>query len=288
MTGAERKDIEFYIKLALKEDVGDGDHTSLACVPADAKGKAILIAKEAGIIAGIEVAEMVYAIVDKKTLFKALKKDGEKIEVGDKIWEVEGFSRSILTAERLSLNYVQRMSGIATQTNRLVELIKGTKTTLLDTRKTTPNNRIFEKMAVKMGGGSNHRFGLFDMILIKDNHIDFAGGVVEAIDSVEKYIKSINKKMEVEVEVRNNAELDKVLQRGGVNRIMLDNFSVQDLKKAVDKIDRRYQSEASGGITEASLKEYASTGVDFISVGALTHHVSSLDLSLKAVHQRFC
>lgn len=284
MTPQERTAAEFYIRLALKEDVGDGDHTSLACVPETARGEAVLVAKEAGVLAGVEVAETVYRLVDPHIDFKALKHDGDRLAVGDRVWTVSGASRSILTAERLSLNYVQRMSGIATQTRRLVDMLAGTRTTLLDTRKTTPNNRVFEKMAVRIGGGSNHRFGLFDMILIKDNHIDFAGGVVEAVQAAEAYLKANGLKLPVEVEVRNEAELEAVLRHGGVQRIMLDNFTVPDLKKAVEKIGGRYETEASGGITEATLKDYASTGVDFISVGGLTHHVASLDLSLKAVH----
>ncbi|MDE5742865.1 MAG: carboxylating nicotinate-nucleotide diphosphorylase, partial [Bacteroidales bacterium] len=260
------------------------DHTSLACVPETARGEAVLVAKEAGVLAGVEVAETVYRLVDPHIDFKALKHDGDRLAVGDRVWTVSGASRSILTAERLSLNYVQRMSGIATQTRRLVDMLAGTRTTLLDTRKTTPNNRVFEKMAVRIGGGSNHRFGLFDMILIKDNHIDFAGGVVEAVQAAEAYLKANGLKLPVEVEVRNEAELEAVLRHGGVQRIMLDNFTVPDLKKAVEKIGGRYETEASGGITEATLKDYASSGVDFISVGGLTHHVASLDLSLKAVH----
>lgn len=284
MTPQEKTAAEFYIRLALKEDVGDGDHTSLACVPASARGEAVLVAKEAGVLAGVEVAETVYRIVDPHVTFTALKQDGERVAVGDRVWMVEGSSRSILTAERLSLNYAQRMSGIATHTRRLVDMLAGTRTTLLDTRKTTPNNRVFEKMAVRIGGGSNHRFGLFDMILIKDNHIDFAGGVVEAVQAAEAYLKANGLKLPVEVEVRDEAELDAVLRHGGVQRIMLDNFTVPALKQAVEKIGGRYETEASGGITEATLRDYASTGVDFISVGSLTHHVASLDLSLKAVH----
>ena len=284
MSAEEKRAVAFYIALALKEDVGEGDHTSLACVPATAKGEAVLVAKEAGVLAGVEVAEMVYKAVDENTVFTALKHDGDRLQVGDRIWTVKGSSRSILTAERLSLNYVQRMSGIATHTRRLVDMLVGTRTTLLDTRKTTPNNRVFEKMAVRIGGGSNHRFGLFDMILIKDNHIDFAGGVVQAVKAAQDYLKAKGLTLPIEVEVRNETELEAVLQHGGVQRIMLDNFAVPALKKAVQHIGGRYETEASGGITEATLKDYASTGVDFISVGGLTHHVASLDLSLKAVH----
>lgn len=271
-----------YIRQALREDVGDGDHTTLACIPAATCGKAVLIAKEAGVIAGVEIARMVYAEVDPQVQFTACVRDGDEVKVGDHIFKVSGPSRSILTAERLSLNYIQRMSGIATQTRRLVNLMGKSKTVLLDTRKTTPNNRIFEKMAVKMGGGSNHRFGLYDMIMLKDNHIDFAGGISKAIDAVHAYLKENGKNLAIEIEVRNFDELGEVLEHGGVNRIMLDNFSVEDVSKAVDLIGHRYETEASGGITEETLPLYAQTGVDYISVGALTHRIRSLDLSLIA------
>lgn len=272
-----------YIRLALKEDVGDGDHTSLACIPEEAKGKAVLVAKEAGVLAGLEVARMVYEEVDSRIVFTPLLEDGQEIQVGDRIFIVEGPSRSILTAERLSLNYIQRMSGIATHTRRLVKMIGESKTTLLDTRKTTPNNRVFEKMAVRIGGGSNHRFGLFDMILIKDNHIDFAGGIKEALDAVHFYLEAKGKQLPIEIEVRSFEELEQVLQHGGVDRIMLDNFPVDKIREALRRIDGRYETEASGGINMDNLAEYASTNVDFISVGALTHHVNALDLSLKAM-----
>lgn len=288
MMSEEEKVIRNYIRLALQEDVGDGDHTSLSCIPASAKGKAVLVAKEEGVIAGIGIARMVYEEVDPKTVFTPLVQDGAEVKKGDRIFEVEGFSRSILTAERLSLNYIQRMSGIATQTRRLVNLIasvptdNGCRTTLLDTRKTTPNNRIFEKMAVKIGGGNNHRFGLFDMILIKDNHIDFAGGIEKAIDAVHAYLQEKGKNLPIEIEVRNFDELNRVMKHGGVNRVMLDNFTPEDLRKALKVVDGKYETEASGGITEQTLPLYAATGVDFISVGALTHHIAALDLSLKA------
>lgn len=273
-----------YIRLAIREDVGDGDHTTLSCIPASARGKAVLVAKEAGVIAGMDVARMVYGEVDPQVKFTPFVKDGDEVDVGDKVFEVEGASRSILTAERLSLNYIQRMSGIATHTRSLVELIgKESKTVLLDTRKTTPNNRVFEKAAVKVGGGRNHRFGLFDMILIKDNHIDFAGGIGQAIDSVHAYLKEKGKDLAIEIEVRSFDELEQVLRHGGVNRIMLDNFRPEDIEKAVAMIAGKYETEASGGITRETLARYAATGVDFISVGALTHHINSLDLSLKAV-----
>lgn len=272
-----------YIRLALREDVGDGDHTTLACIPVSAQDKAVLIAKEGGVIAGLEVAAMVFHEVDSDIVFTPLVEEGQEVAMGDHVFSVEGSSRSILTAERLSLNYIQRMSGIATHTRRLVRLIGHSKTTLLDTRKTTPNNRVFEKMAVRIGGGSNHRFGLFDMILIKDNHIDFCGGIDQALDTVRQYLEQTGKKLPVEIEVRDFEELDQVLRHGGVTRIMLDNFSVSDLRKALEIIDHRYETEASGGINERNLAEYASTNVDFISVGALTHHVNALDLSLKSL-----
>lgn len=272
-----------YIRLALREDVGDGDHTTLACIPASAQDKAVLIAKEGGVIAGLEVAAMVFHEVDSDIVFTPLVEEGQEVAMGDHVFSVEGSSRSILTAERLSLNYIQRMSGIATHTRRLVRLIGHSKTTLLDTRKTTPNNRVFEKMAVRIGGGRNHRFGLFDMILIKDNHIDFCGGIDQALDTVHQYLEQTGKKLPVEIEVRDFEELDQVLRHGGVTRIMLDNFSVSDLRKALEIIDHRYETEASGGINERNLAEYASTNVDFISVGALTHHVNALDLSLKSL-----
>lgn len=272
-----------YIRAAIKEDIGDGDHTTLSCIPASAQGKAVLVAKEAGVIAGMEVAEMVYKEVDSQVAFTPLMKDGSEVKPGDQVFAVAGASRSILMAERLSLNYIQRMSGIATYTRRLTKLMGESKTILLDTRKTTPNNRVFEKAAVKIGGGKNHRFGLFDMILIKDNHIDFAGGINKAIDSVHAYLKEKNLSLNIEIEVRSFDELEQVLAHGGVNRIMLDNFSVEDMRKAVARIDGKYETEASGGINEQTLAAYASTGVDYISVGALTHHISSLDLSLKAV-----
>ncbi|MDR0763011.1 MAG: carboxylating nicotinate-nucleotide diphosphorylase [Bacteroidales bacterium] len=278
------------IQQAIKEDVGDGDHTSLATVPPSATGKAVLIAKEDGIIAGMEIAELVYKTIDPNTIFTTLKQDGDKINIGDKIFEVEGLSRSILTAERLSLNYIQRMSGIATHTRRLVQAIKaaGSTTTLLDTRKTTPNNRIFEKIAVRIGGGSNHRFGLFDMILIKDNHIDFAGGTVKALDKVKDYLSNTDKQLKVEIEVRTMQELQEVMEWGernpnGLHRIMLDNFTPDTLTQALSIIAKKYETEASGGITEKNLFDYAVTNVDFISIGALTHHIKALDLSLRAI-----
>ncbi len=274
--------IDDIITRALAEDLGDGDHTSQACIPANAKGKARLLVKEPGIIAGIEIARRVFEKVDKNTIFTQILNDGDIIKPGDIAFTVEGNPVSILSSERLALNFMQRMSGIATKTNQMQKLLDGLNTKLLDTRKTTPNLRTIEKMAVKMGGGENHRFGLFDMIMIKDNHVDFSGGIANAINNVKNYLKAKNKDLKIEIEVRNFDELNEVLAIGGINRIMLDNFTPDNLCKAVELIDGRYETEASGGITESTLRIYAETGVDYISVGSLTHHIKSLDLSLKA------
>lgn len=274
--------IDDIITRALAEDLGDGDHTSLACIPADAQGKARLLVKEPGIIAGIEIARRVFEKVDKKTIFTQILNDGDIINPGDIAFTVEGNPVSILSSERLALNFMQRMSGIATKTYQMQKLLEGLNTKLLDTRKTTPNLRTIEKMAVKMGGGENHRFGLFDMIMIKDNHVDFSGGIINAINNVKNYLKARNKDLKIEIEVRNFEELNQVMATGGIHRIMLDNFTPENLKKAVELIDGRYETEASGGITESTLRIYAETGVDYISVGSLTHHIKSLDLSLKA------
>ena len=271
------------IRLALEEDLGDGDHTSLATIPAEARGKVGLLVKESGVVAGIEVARKVFEAVDKSIEFQAFMQDGDAVEPGDTVFEAQGLSRSLLTAERLALNFMQRMSGIATRTARMVALTRGTRAKILDTRKTTPLLRELEKYAVKAGGGHNHRFGLYDMMMIKDNHIDFAGGIKPAIDAAHRYLQSTGKSLKIEIEVRNPGELDEVLARGGIHRIMLDNFTPEDMQKAVEKIAGRYETEASGGITEESLPRYAATGVDYISVGALTHHIKSLDLSLKAL-----
>lgn len=271
------------ITQALQEDVGDGDHTSLACIPKTAQGSAVLWVKEAGILAGVEVARQVFFQVDPSLEFRKLLDDGTRIKPGDKAFEISGSSRSILKGERLALNFMQRMSGIATQTRRIVDLLDGTRAKILDTRKTSPNLRLLEKMAVKIGGGENHRFGLYDMMMIKDNHIDFAGGIKQAIDAANDYLQQNKKNLAIEIEVRNFDELSQVLERGGVQRIMLDNFLPPDLKKAVDIIAGRYETEASGGITEQTIRAYAETGVDYISVGALTHQIRSLDLSLKAM-----
>ncbi len=268
---------------SLEEDLGDGDHSSLSTIPADSKGKARLVAKEDGIIAGLRIAKMVYKAVDEKTEFNAFVNDGDTVKIGDTVFEVEGKSISILSAERLALNFMQRMSGVASTTKKYVDIIAGTPTTLLDTRKTTPLMRELEKEAVKLGGGDNHRMGLFDMIMIKDNHIDFAGGIVEAISACNEYLKAKNKSLKIEIEVRSFDELKQVMDYGNVDRIMLDNFNPEKLAKALKIIDGKYETEASGGITIDTIRDFAETGVDFISVGALTHHIKSLDLSLKAV-----
>ncbi len=277
------RSLDEIIAQALQEDIGDGDHTSLACIPQTATGSAVLTVKEAGVLAGVDVAKQVFFQVDPTLEFRAFIKDGTSVSPGDVVFEVKGSSRSILTGERLALNFMQRMSGIATQTRRLVDLLNGTKAKILDTRKTTPNLRLLEKMAVKTGGGENHRFGLYDMIMIKDNHIDFAGGIKQAIDATHEYLQRTQKKLAIEIEVRNFDELSQVLERGGVQRIMLDNFSPADLKKAVEIIAGRYETEASGGITESTIRNYAETGVDYISVGALTHQIRSIDFSLVAM-----
>jgi nicotinate-nucleotide pyrophosphorylase (carboxylating) len=275
--------IQKFISQALAEDTGDGDHTSLACIPSTAKGKARLLVKESGILAGVDLAFQTFKAVDPSLKIKILLKDGSKINPGDIVLTVEGKSQSILLAERLVLNCMQRMSGIATKTNRLVELCKGTKAKVIDTRKTTPTIRGLEKWAVVIGGGANHRIGLYDMILIKDNHIDYAGGIKAAIEATNGYLKAKKKKLRIEIEARNLEEVKQILAVGRVHRIMLDNFSYADLRKAVKLIAGKYETEASGGITEKTIKKYAQCGVDFISVGALTHTVKSLDLSLKAI-----
>ena len=275
--------VKQFILSALAEDMGDGDHTSLSCIPASAKGKAHLLVKENGIIAGVQLAVQIFKQVDKNLKVTLFIEDGASIKKGDIILTVEGKAQSILLAERLVLNCMQRMSGIATYTNKLVQLCKGTPAKVIDTRKTTPNIRGLEKWAVVIGGGANHRIGLYDMILIKDNHIDYAGGIKQAIEAANSYLKQKNKKLKIEVEARNLNEVKQILAIGKVNRIMLDNFSIVDLKKAIALINHRYETEASGGITQKNIKSYAKCGVDFISVGALTHNIKSLDLSLKAI-----
>ncbi len=268
------------ISMALREDVGDGDHSTLACIPSTASGKAKMVAKKEGVLCGVEVGTRVFLMVDDSLKVTCLKHDGDTLRVGDIVMTVEGHSGSILTAERTALNFMQRLSGIATETRQMVRMLDGLHTRLLDTRKTTPNMRLLEKYAVKCGGGTNHRIGLYDMVMLKDNHIDFAGGIAQAIDRTHAYLQQKGKNLKIEIEVRNLDELDQVLQHGGVNRIMLDNFDVDMLREAVRRIDGRYETEASGGITAETLRNYAETGVDFISVGALTHHIKSLDLSL--------
>jgi nicotinate-nucleotide pyrophosphorylase (carboxylating) len=274
--------IHQFIKNALTEDVGDGDHTSLSTIPSGTQGKAKLIIKEDGILAGIELALEIFKEVDANLKVDVLLGDGTKVKVGDIALTVSGSTHSILIAERLVLNCMQRMSGIATKTHRIVSLLKTTKTKILDTRKTTPGLRYLEKWAVRIGGGVNHRIGLYDMILIKDNHVDYAGGISNAITAAQKYLVDQNKMLQIEIEVRNLEELSQVLAIGGVDRIMLDNFSFENLRAAVALIDGRFITEASGGITEENVAEYAACGVDFISMGALTHSVKSLDMSLKA------
>jgi nicotinate-nucleotide pyrophosphorylase (carboxylating) len=276
--------IEDIIQHALAEDLGTGDHSSLATIPRDATGRAHLFIKEDGVVSGIEVARKVFQTIDPKLVFVGLIDDGERVKRGDIAFTVTGKSISILSGERLALNFMQRMSGIATNTRRMVDEIAGLHTKLLDTRKTTPNLRLLEKMAVRAGGAYNHRFGLFDMILIKDNHVDFAGGISQAIKATEKYLAENNLHLKIEIEVRNFDELKEVLEHGGVDRIMLDNFSVDGIKAALKLIAARYETEASGNITFENIRSYAQTGVDFISSGALTHHIKSLDMSLKAVH----
>lgn len=280
--------IKTFIRNAINEDVGDGDHTSLACISNSKIGKAKLIIKENGIIAGIEIAQLILKEFDGSFKLEMLKKDGDKCKAGEVAFILEGRAIKILKAERLVLNVMQRMSGIATQTNLYVEKLKGLKTKILDTRKTTPNFRYFEKEAVKIGGGFNHRFGLFDMILIKDNHIDYAGGISNSIKCVNDYLLKNNKNLKVEIEARKISDVKEIIRIGNVQRIMLDNFSIKDTKTAVKLINNksgsnRIEIESSGGITITNIRKYAECGVDYISVGALTHHVKSLDLSLKAL-----
>ncbi len=270
------------IDLAFAEDIGDGDHTTLCCIPEDAMGKSHLLIKEDGILAGVEVAKRVFARFDPTLEVEVLIGDGAKVKKGDVAMVVSGKVRSLLQTERLMLNIMQRMSGIATMTHKYVERLKGTRTHVLDTRKTTPGMRILEKQAVKIGGGMNHRIGLFDMILLKDNHVDFAGGIKNAIDRCHKYLKENSLDLKIEIEVRNFNEIQQVLDCGGVDRIMFDNFSVDDTRTAVEMIAGRYETESSGGITFDTIRQYAECGVDFISVGALTHSVKGLDMSFKA------
>ena len=270
------------IDLAFAEDIGDGDHTTLCCIPDTAMGKSHLLIKEDGILAGVEVAKRVFARFDPTMQVEVLIGDGAHVKKGDIAMIVSGKVRSLLQTERLMLNIMQRMSGIATMTAKYVERLKGTKTHVLDTRKTTPGLRMLEKQAVKIGGGMNHRIGLFDMILLKDNHIDFAGGIANAINRCHEYLKEKGLDLKIEIEVRNFDELRQAMECGGINRIMLDNFSVENTKKAVEMVGGKYETESSGGITFDTIRDYAECGVDFISVGALTHSVKGLDMSFKA------
>lgn len=276
-------DVDDFIRRALVEDVGDGDHTTLSTIPAEAMGKARLLVKQEGILAGMEVARNVFAQVDSALTFAPVLQDGAIIQPGDVAFYIEGPSRSITIGERLALNFMQRMSGIATKTHRIQSLIADTKCKLLDTRKTTPGFRYFEKEAVRVGGGVNHRFGLYDMILVKDNHVDFAGGVPQALQQVKNYLTHTGKSLRVEVEARNMKEVMQIVESGIAFRVLLDNMTPAQIAEAVQWIDGRLETEASGGITEVNIREYALAGVDYVSMGALTHQIQSLDLSLKAV-----
>ncbi|MBO7259094.1 MAG: carboxylating nicotinate-nucleotide diphosphorylase [Paludibacteraceae bacterium] len=276
-------DYKHFISLWFAEDIGDGDHTTLSSIPAEAIGTSRLIIKEEGVIAGVEVAKEIFHSFDPELKMEVYIQDGTEVKPGDVAFEVTGKIQSLLQTERLMLNIMQRMSGVATTTRRYAKALEGTKTHVLDTRKTTPGLRLLEKEAVKIGGGMNHRIGLFDMILLKDNHVDFAGGIAKAIDRAHDYLKAKGKDLKIEIEVRNFDELNQVLEHGGVNRIMLDNFTPENTKKAVEMIAGRFETESSGGITFDTLRTYAECGVDFISVGALTHSIKSLDMSFKAV-----
>ncbi|MDD2607611.1 carboxylating nicotinate-nucleotide diphosphorylase [Lascolabacillus sp.] len=275
--------INSLLELAFAEDIGDGDHTTLCSIPASEVGSSKLLIKEEGILAGVDVAKDVFHKFDPELKVEVFIEDGAQVKPGDVAFVVTGKVQSLLQTERLVLNLMQRMSGIATITNKYVKLLEGTKTKVLDTRKTTPGLRMLEKQAVKIGGGENHRIGLFDMILLKDNHVDFAGGIKNAITRAKQYLKEKNKDLKIEIEVRNFDELNEALNVGGVDRIMLDNFTVEDTRKAVEIVNGRVELESSGGITFETIRDYAVTGVDYVSVGALTHSVKSLDMSLKAI-----
>ncbi len=274
--------VDALIEQSIKEDIGDGDHSSLSCIPASAKGRMKLLVKQDGIIAGVEIAERILRRLDPEVRFEKLIDDGTSVKVGDIVFYVEGRTITLLQAERILLNVMQRMSGVATQTALYVKALEGTGTRVLDTRKTTPGMRVLDKMAVKLGGGENHRMGLFDMIILKDNHIDFAGGITKALAKTRAYLASKGKDIKIEVEVRSLDDIREVFAAGGADRIMLDNFTPELTREAVALIDHRCEVESSGGITMANMREYAEAGVDFISVGALTHQIKSLDLSLKA------
>lgn len=276
-------DFEQLISLWFAEDIGDGDHTTLSCIPASAMGKSQLIVKENGVLAGVEVAREIFRAFDPELKMTVFIADGAEVKVGDVAFVVEGKVQSLLQTERLMLNIMQRMSGVATCTREFVKALEGTKTRVLDTRKTTPGLRLLEKEAVKIGGGVNHRIGLYDMILLKDNHVDFAGGIDKAILRAQSYLKEKGKDLKIEIEVRNFDELAQVMAVGGVQRIMLDNFTPENTRKAVEIIAGKYETESSGGITFATLRDYAECGVDYISVGALTHSVKSMDMSFKAL-----
>jgi nicotinate-nucleotide pyrophosphorylase (carboxylating) len=271
------------ISNAIREDVGNGDHSSLACIPNEATGKAKLLVKDAGIIAGVAFAEMIFNYVDSSLRIEIFIKDGQKVAYGDVVFHVSGSSQSILKAERLVLNSMQRMSAIATKTNNFVKLVEGTKTKILDTRKTTPGFRACEKWAVTIGGAENHRFALYDMIMLKDNHIDFAGGITKAIQKTKEYLKNENRNLKIIVEARNLVEIEEILQSDGVHRILIDNFNFEDTKKAVALIGNKCLTESSGNISETTIRDYANCGVNYISSGALTHSVYNMDLSLKAI-----
>ncbi|WP_460218503.1 carboxylating nicotinate-nucleotide diphosphorylase [Psychroserpens sp. MEBiC05023] len=277
------KEIEGIISNAIREDVGDGDHSSLACIPASAQGKAKLLVKDEGIIAGVEFAKQVFSYVDPNMTVETLIEDGSQVKYGDIVFYVEGASQSILKAERLVLNAMQRMSAIATKTRQFVDLLEGTGTKILDTRKTTPGIRALEKWAVKIGGGENHRFALYDMIMLKDNHIDFSGGITKAINKTKDYLKATNRDLKIIVEARNLEEIKEILETEGVYRILIDNFNYEDTRTAVKLIGDQCLTESSGGINEKTIRHYAECGVDYISSGALTHSVYNMDLSLKAV-----
>lgn len=274
--------VDELIELAIKEDIGDGDHTSLCCIPSEERGRMRLLCKQEGILAGVEVAELVLRRLDPEMLFEPILADGTRVKPGDVAFYVEGRLQSLLRAERILLNIMQRMSGVATQTARYADRLKDYKTKVLDTRKTTPGMRVLDKMAVKIGGGENHRIGLFDMILLKDNHIDFAGGVEKAVRGAKEYLKANGKQIPIECEVRTLEDIDAVFRAGGVDRIMFDNFTPELTREAVERVAGRCETESSGGITIDTLTDYAAAGVDYISVGALTHQIRSLDMSLKA------
>jgi nicotinate-nucleotide pyrophosphorylase (carboxylating) len=277
------KEIDIIIANAIREDVGDGDHSSLACIPNSATGKAKLLVKDEGIIAGVEFAKKVFAYVDNNMIVETLIEDGERVKYGDIVFYIEGASQSILKAERLVLNAMQRMSAIATKTRQFVDLLEGTETKILDTRKTTPGIRALEKWAVKIGGGENHRFALYDMIMLKDNHIDFCGSITKAIETTKQYLKDQNKDLKIIVEARNLEEIEEILKTEGVYRILIDNFDYENTKKAVQLIGDKCLTESSGGINEKTVRKYAECGVNYISSGALTHSVYNMDLSLKAI-----